>query len=520
MVETDWYTVLGVAPSASDREIRDAYIRISRVVHPDRFDSRQQPVEWRQANEMLKEANRAYDVLRDPVRRADFDASRQVSARERAEPRSSTANTKDYAKSESSTAGPMSGSAPLSSLPMHVQTRLIERQRGIRTDQFHVQTRGIGWNYFWMIVMCGWFWLLFAFAQEDRWDASAILWMTIVTIASAILIGRNIDRVWKWRTSTLKSRLYATPMYIIETSLDHVRWWPLWKLEDLKITHHYTNGGYQHTDLKLVFAENVQQFIIKSKESVEKFLDALRAFDRRSRLAATRNEWDYFVSNDEFHGARSHPPERRRLDRTTSAAYGVPVAVGLMLMLAAYNVNADNLTLAGIPPYTNTSAGSYPEPGYTTSPTPVESSPQPPLEVNARSPFDAPAQPLPANGKVWRKGGGDPLAPLEIRTQGPERHYFVKVVDRNTGAAVAMMFVRGGQSAETLIPLGTYRIRYATGAVWYGQEFLFGPETSYSEAAEEFSFVDEGDQVSGYTLELFLQPDGNLQTNRISPVEW
>lgn len=82
------------------------------------------------------------------------------------------------------------------------------------------------------------------------------------------------------------------------------------------------------------------------------------------------------------------------------------------------------------------------------------------------------------------------------------------------------MFIRAGQSAETLVPLGTYRIRYATGETWYGEDFLFGPQTSYSEADQSFRFMDEGYQYSGYTLELFLQRHGNLSTNRITPDQW
>lgn len=59
-------------------------------------------------------------------------------------------------------------------------------------------------------------------------------------------------------------------------------------------------------------------------------------------------------------------------------------------------------------------------------------------------------------------------------------------------------------------------MRYATGSVWYGEELLFGPRTSYSRADTQFSFVNDGYQYSGYTVELFLQASGNLEVDRIS----
>jgi DnaJ-domain-containing protein 1 len=516
MVEKDLYTVLGVEPDASDREIREAYIRISRVIHPDRFNPQEQPLEWRQANEMLREANRAYEILRNPEKRAQFDASRvRVNEprrqQQREQPRSEPAAGRSRTEG-ARTRGPAHGAASFDRLPHFAQIRLRERQEGIRQDQSYVDTAGAGWNYFWIVVLCSWFWLLFAFAQDNRWTGSAVFWLSAITVAVGILIGRNVVWIWQWRKSVLKCRLYVTPLYLIETYLERVRWWPLWKLEDLKVTHNYRNGSYQHTDLKLVFAEGAQDFVIRSKNGVEKLLDGLRYFDRELRLAASRNDWDYFASNDEFHGVVAGGISRRRPGRATAVAYGVPLAVGMVFMIIAYDLNAANPTLTGVPPqytsqsstYSNNAANAFSDAGYPA----------------AENTFNAAPQPLPTNGSVLRYGSGEPVAPLEIRTRGQDRHYFVKVVDHVTGEPVATMFVRGGQTAEALVPLGSYRVKYATGETWYGEDYLFGPETSYSEAAERFDFVNNGYQYSGYTLELFLQQNGNLQTNRISPETW
>ena len=62
----------GVAPAASADEIRAAYRRIARRVHPDRGSA---------GNEAAMAAvNEAWRVLSDPGRRAEYDASLRARA--------------------------------------------------------------------------------------------------------------------------------------------------------------------------------------------------------------------------------------------------------------------------------------------------------------------------------------------------------------------------------------------------------------------------------------------------------
>ena len=70
-----YYDVLGVSPTASQEEIKRAYLLRSKMLHPDRFDQTRQNAEWQLANELLKELNHAYAVLKEPVARAEYDRS-------------------------------------------------------------------------------------------------------------------------------------------------------------------------------------------------------------------------------------------------------------------------------------------------------------------------------------------------------------------------------------------------------------------------------------------------------------
>src|SRR5579862_7469076 len=63
----DYYEVLGVSRSADDAEIKKAFRRLARELHPD--VNRDDP----NAEEKFKEAAEAYEVLSDSQRRATYD---------------------------------------------------------------------------------------------------------------------------------------------------------------------------------------------------------------------------------------------------------------------------------------------------------------------------------------------------------------------------------------------------------------------------------------------------------------
>ncbi len=63
----DYYALLGVRPDASDEAIKRAYRKLARELHPDSTGGDQE------AEARFKEIGRAWEVLRDPERRARYD---------------------------------------------------------------------------------------------------------------------------------------------------------------------------------------------------------------------------------------------------------------------------------------------------------------------------------------------------------------------------------------------------------------------------------------------------------------
>ena len=67
MAQRDYYEILGVPREAADEEIKKAYRKIAFQNHPDRNP------DDKAAEQRFKEATEAYEVLRDPQKRARYD---------------------------------------------------------------------------------------------------------------------------------------------------------------------------------------------------------------------------------------------------------------------------------------------------------------------------------------------------------------------------------------------------------------------------------------------------------------
>ena len=66
--QRDLYEVLGISKDASDADIKKAYRKLARKYHPDLNHD-----DPKTAEEKMKEVNAAYDILKDPKKRAQYD---------------------------------------------------------------------------------------------------------------------------------------------------------------------------------------------------------------------------------------------------------------------------------------------------------------------------------------------------------------------------------------------------------------------------------------------------------------
>ncbi|HEY9788877.1 MAG TPA: DnaJ domain-containing protein [Candidatus Obscuribacterales bacterium] len=80
-LEEDYYAILGVEQGANADDIRKAYLKLAKKLHPDRFPN--DPEKKAGAQEKFAKVTRAHEVLGDPRQKEEYDALRLL-ARSRA----------------------------------------------------------------------------------------------------------------------------------------------------------------------------------------------------------------------------------------------------------------------------------------------------------------------------------------------------------------------------------------------------------------------------------------------------
>lgn len=154
-------------------------------------------------------------------------------------------------------------------------------------------------------------------------------------------------------------------------------------------------------------------------------------------------------------------------------------------------------------------ANSAPSPAATTTPPP------------AASPAQTLSSPIqhPISGSLFCENtyAGDRIAPLTVDASGQPSGigFYVKLRFPKSKTPVLAFFVRGGSKVDIDVPLGLFELVYASGTDWYGGEHLFGPDTQYFLADEQFDFYEEDGYINGWTVTLSKQINGNLDIDQI-----
>jgi hypothetical protein len=103
-------------------------------------------------------------------------------------------------------------------------------------------------------------------------------------------------------------------------------------------------------------------------------------------------------------------------------------------------------------------------------------------------------------------------------------HYLIKVVEWETGKVVQTLFVRSGEKAVVKLPIGRYKIRFAAGETWYGDQNLFGRSTRYGEFTEKSDArpvkFDLSKPGAGWEMGFYSCLTGNMQNKTISPEDF
>lgn len=125
----------------------------------------------------------------------------------------------------------------------------------------------------------------------------------------------------------------------------------------------------------------------------------------------------------------------------------------------------------------------------------------------------------PENGHIFLRPTDKQVVPLTIETADDEYYFFV-LTKLGTHRRVMTFFAYGNSTTKVSVPVGAYKIYFASGQTWYGQTDLFGDDTVYWCCDEIFPFTEKDGYYSGWTVTLYPVEDGNLNTSVIDKSEF
>jgi hypothetical protein len=132
-------------------------------------------------------------------------------------------------------------------------------------------------------------------------------------------------------------------------------------------------------------------------------------------------------------------------------------------------------------------------------------------------------EPLPTGGILriadWKNYNPDRNPPLKINNS-PDANTLMKLVRVSDGAEVMSIFIHAGQVLEVAVPVGSYKVKIASGQTWYGDSVRFGPTTSYATLDSIFTFTIKGRQLLGHEVTLTQMRDGNLKQLPLSATDF
>lgn len=137
----------------------------------------------------------------------------------------------------------------------------------------------------------------------------------------------------------------------------------------------------------------------------------------------------------------------------------------------------------------------------------------PPINRYDDSSFNKPEIQMPVTGLIT-KIKTNKKAPLKISVTNSENNYFIKLTNIENRKSI-LAYIRKMETLDVDIPIGSYELKYAIGDKWYGEEYLFGPNTEFYKTDKILNFSITKEGALGHEIELRLQRNGNLHTETI-----
>lgn len=497
-VAGNYYSILGVDQNSTIEEVQAAYRRRVKIVHPDRINHETHPDEWQQANQMLQELNDAYNHIKNHLLEDsstnDYDQEKRTDSSQEKE--SSTSDSYNQERIY-----PQKGvtSCLIKDLSIaHVE--FIKNLKNNSIDVIHIKTCYVLWRYIGFLIagliymenIKNWSNLTYVI-DENFWFG--VLWLFFLSL----IMAKCAVTIYSYHRAKIKPCLIFTPMYCIEIFNNKITFFYTWEIDSI----YFHKKKLSYFNIKI--GSLTKKMKLPKNFKFENYMKFESKYNQFKKFWTTiPDPLDWLTKNDILRDVKSSFV--RRISVAALNSYSFFLVITTMVCILLF----DSFTLVDKDFFARQKLHDHAL---------RESSGR--LYENTNSQdnskvFNQPLQDLPVSGKEFLYTNDEGVAPLSIEVPSGVYHYYVKIVHAYTGQNVKSVFIRSGGKVEIDVPLGDYKVKYATGVNWYGRKYLFGPKTSVAICDDDFEFAVEGVHIKGYTLELIQQQGGNLHTSMIS----
>lgn len=501
-----YYSVLGVHSSATLEEITKAYKRRLKIVHPDRFDSRTQLEEWGQANKMLQELNEAFDWIKKnhTVGNTGYSEKKTTDQKTETENKYTSEKSSDrkesggYTREEQYRKGATRTSIHnLTNTHVHFINSLIADSKNIkiRTPNIYIKSC--------IFAACAGFIVLIlsVFLKSTAILKDEFTGYSITILIATIFATKYGLFIHKYLRSKIKPCVLFTPMYFLHIDFNEIVFGYEWEIDSIKF--HREQGGLPYINLRLGDYFGTFSAPLLGLRFFKKKFDKI---DNVRMNVTDRAGW--FTQNDILRDLKSSPKTETKKGIKALYPYAASITVAIVVCI----ISSASITLTKYSEPAKARIDNY----ASREAQHIGNQNNSPVTLIPVTPeFNHEPQPLPPTGHEYHYSGKKGVAPLQIVVPNAGDNYYVKVVTLEN-KPVKAVFIRSGETVKIRVPLGTYKVKYATGETWYGQKYLFGPSTSATVAESDFDFRVEDDRYTGYTIELIKQVSGNLHSRNIS----
>ncbi len=348
--------------------------------------------------------------------------------------------------------------------------------------------------------------------MDTKWSEDTMLLLMGVSVLVAIGISYSAAWLWEWKNSPVKNWLLITPLYMIKTDLDLVRYWPIWTVSEIRATHNHHNGSYKNTSLSMKLDGVAHSFVLSQKRTYGELIEKLRLFDKKFRAAANVGNMEYLVGQDDFvlHRFAKESPNPHSVKRHTKLKFFTSaMAACAVIWFISVNIN-NSRPMAEAP---------YRQPYVSEAPISV------PLE-EPRIAVPSYVRPkTSSNGQAWPVKSSyvsgykilhaDGLSSVTIDNSRNNSDVFVKLVSIDSAKAfpVRQFFVNAfGTFIVNKVRAGNYDVRY--------KDLDLG-SISKSEPFELTEIpTNDGVEYSTMSMTLYKIQNGNMETTTIPESEF